>query len=165
MQCTSWRNPTSLKSARPQATLASTTLTGMAHLQDGPGCWAERLANQAHRAHRERAGNHFPESQKDQVQVFGFFRNTAGKRFLDLAEIWAESRVELCGADYRHLLCWRPGIKSPPARWEAWVPSLDREDPRGKGMATQSSILAWRIPWTEQPGRLQSIGSQRVRHD
>ena len=43
--------------------------------------------------------------------------------------------------------------------------SLGREDPLEKGMATHSSILAWRIPWTEEPGRLQSIGLQRVRHD
>ena len=45
------------------------------------------------------------------------------------------------------------------------VQSLSRKDPLEKGMAIHSSILAWRIPWTEEPGRLQSIGSQRVRHD
>ena len=45
------------------------------------------------------------------------------------------------------------------------VPSLDREDPLGVGMATYSSILAFRIPWIEEPGRLQSTVSQRVRHD
>ena len=45
------------------------------------------------------------------------------------------------------------------------VRSLSRKDPLEKGMATHSSILAWRIPWTEEPGGLQSIGSQRVRHD
>ena len=45
------------------------------------------------------------------------------------------------------------------------VQSLSRKDPLEKDMATHSSILAWRIPWTEEPGRLQSIGSQRVRHD
>ena len=43
--------------------------------------------------------------------------------------------------------------------------SLGREDPLEKGMATHSSILAWRLPWTEEPGRVQSIGLQRVRHD
>ena len=48
---------------------------------------------------------------------------------------------------------------------ETWVPSLDQEDPLVRGMATHSSILAWRIPWTEEPGRLQSTGLQRVRHD
>ena len=48
---------------------------------------------------------------------------------------------------------------------ETWVPSLGREDSLEKGMATHFSILAWRIPWAEEPGRLQSIGPQRVRHD
>ena len=48
---------------------------------------------------------------------------------------------------------------------ETWVPSLGKEDPLEKEMATHSSILAWRIPWPEEPGRLQSIGLQRVRHD
>ena len=46
---------------------------------------------------------------------------------------------------------------------ETWVQSLGWEDPLEEGMATHSSILAWRIPWTEEPGRLQSMGSQRVR--
>ena len=43
-----------------------------------------------------------------------------------------------------------------------WVQSLGQEDPLGEGMTTHSSILAWRIPWTEEPGRLQSIGMRRV---
>ena len=46
--------------------------------------------------------------------------------------------------------------------WETWVRSLDRKDPLEKEKATHSSIRAWRIPWTEEPGRLQSMGSQRV---
>ena len=46
-----------------------------------------------------------------------------------------------------------------------WVQSLGREDLLEKEVATQSSILAWKIPWTEEPGRLQSMGSQRVGHD
>ena len=46
-----------------------------------------------------------------------------------------------------------------------WVQSLGQEDPLAKQMATHSCILAWRIPWTEVPGRLQSIGVQRVRHN
>ena len=53
-------------------------------------------------------------------------------------------------------------VKNPPAMQETWVPSLGREDPLREGMATHSSILAWRIPWTEEPGRLQSMRSQRV---
>ena len=48
--------------------------------------------------------------------------------------------------------------------WEAWVRSLDWEDPLEEGMATHSSILTWRIPWTEEPGGLQSMGPQRVGH-
>ena len=49
--------------------------------------------------------------------------------------------------------------------WETWVQSLDRKDPLEKGIATYSSILAWRILWTEEPGGLQLKGSQRVVHD
>ena len=56
-------------------------------------------------------------------------------------------------------------VKNPPAMWETWVQSLDQEDPLEKGMATHSSILAWRIPWTEEPGGLQSLESKRVSHD
>ena len=48
---------------------------------------------------------------------------------------------------------------------EMWIQSLGWEDPLEKGMATYSSILDWKIPWTEEPGGLQSVGSQRVRHD
>ena len=51
-------------------------------------------------------------------------------------------------------------VKNLPAVQETWVQSLDQEDPLEREMATHSSILAWRIPWTEQPGRLQSVGSQ-----
>ena len=56
-------------------------------------------------------------------------------------------------------------VKNLPARQETWVRFLGREDPLEKSMATHSSILAWRIPWTEDPGGLQSMGSQRVRHE
>ena len=52
-----------------------------------------------------------------------------------------------------------------PTMWETWVRSLGQEDPLEKEMATHSSILAWRIPWTEELGGLQSTGSQRVGHD
>ena len=51
-------------------------------------------------------------------------------------------------------------VKNPPAMQETWVQSLDQEDPLEKGMATHSSILAWRISWTEESGRLQSMGLQ-----
>ena len=56
-------------------------------------------------------------------------------------------------------------VKNLPAMQETQVQSLGWEDPLEEGMATHSSILAWRIPWTEEPGRLQSIGSQSIRHD
>ena len=55
--------------------------------------------------------------------------------------------------------------KNLPAKLEMWVHSLDREDPLEKEMVTHSSILAWRIPWTEEPSRLQFMGLQRVGHD
>ena len=57
------------------------------------------------------------------------------------------------------------GLKCLPVMQETWVRSLGQEDPLEKEMATHSSILAWRIPWMEEPGALQSTGSQRVRHD
>ena len=52
-------------------------------------------------------------------------------------------------------------VKNLPAVHEIWIPSLAQEDPLEKGMATPSSILAWMIPWTEEPGGLQSMGLQR----
>ena len=55
-------------------------------------------------------------------------------------------------------------VKNLPSVQETQVGSLGREDPLEKGMAIHSSILAWRIPWTEEPGGLQSTGSQRVGH-
>ena len=55
-----------------------------------------------------------------------------------------------------------PAMQETP---ETWVRSLSGEDPLEEGMATHSSILAWRIPWTEEPGGLESIGSKRAGHD
>ena len=56
-------------------------------------------------------------------------------------------------------------VKRLPAMWETWVRFLGLEDPLEKEMATHSSTLAWRIPWMEDPGGLQSVGLQRVGHD
>ena len=56
-------------------------------------------------------------------------------------------------------------VKHLPAMQEILVRSLGQEDPLEEGVATYSSILAWRIPWTEEPGKVQSVGSQRVRHN
>ena len=53
-------------------------------------------------------------------------------------------------------------VKNLPTMWETRVPSLGREDPLGEGMATHSRVLAWRIPWTEEPGRLQSVGRKEL---
>ena len=56
-------------------------------------------------------------------------------------------------------------VKHLPTMCETWVQPLSQEDPLEKEMATHSTILAWKIPWAEEPGGLQSMGSQRVRHD
>ena len=56
-------------------------------------------------------------------------------------------------------------VKNPPAMWETWVRSLGSKDPLEKGTATHSTILAYRIPWIEETGRPQYMGSQRVGHE
>ena len=56
-------------------------------------------------------------------------------------------------------------VKNLPAMQETWIRYLGQEDPLEKEMATHSSTFAWKIPWMEEPGRLQSMGSQRVGHD
>ena len=69
---------------------------------------------------------------------------------------------------YKYLLETLLSIQNLPAMQETQeihFRSLDQEDPLEEKMATCSSILAWKTPWTEEPGRLQSMGSQRVRHD
>ena len=73
------------------------------------------------------------------------------------------------GIDYPLYFSWvylvAQTVKNPPAKQETWVQSLGWEDPLEEGMATHFSILAWRIPWTEKPGRLKSMQLQRVGHD
>ena len=71
--------------------------------------------------------------------------------------------VALCHSIFTSLLAQM--VKHLPTMREIWVQSLDREDPLEKEMATHSSTLTWKIPWMVEPGRLQSIGSQRVGHD
>ena len=78
--------------------------------------------------------------------------------------------MEMVGIQFQLLLVsWASlvaqRLKHLPTMPETWVRSLGREDPLEKELATHSSILAWRIPWMEEPGGLQSMGSQRVRHD
>ena len=70
---------------------------------------------------------------------------------LATCSLWASLRAQL--------------VRNPPAMQETWVWSLGQEDPLEKEMATHSSTLAWKSPWTEKPGKLQSMGLQRVRHD
>ena len=72
--------------------------------------------------------------------------------------------VRFCSHIYRASLVAQM-VKNLTAMWETLVQSLSREDPLETGMATHSSIPAWRIPWTEESGGLQSIGSQRVGHN
>ena len=71
--------------------------------------------------------------------------------------------IELMGYMGTSLVAQR--LKRLPAMWETWVRSLSREDPLEKEMAPHSSILAWRIPWAEELGGLQSMGLQRDGHD
>ena len=81
------------------------------------------------------------------------------KRSLKFYKLQAPHHVAFTGGS---------AVKNLPATQdmqEAWVQSLGWEDPLEKEMVTSASVLAWRIPWTEKPGRLQSMGSQRVRHD
>ena len=71
--------------------------------------------------------------------------------------------IQICITTGASLVAQR--VKNLPAVWETWVQSLDSEDPLEKEIATYYSILAWEIPWTEEPGGLQSMGLQTVGHD
>ena len=84
---------------------------------------------------------------------------------LDLEKVERTHRIFFNWTSIRGLPNTGSAVKNPPAMQEIWVLSLGGEDPLEKEMATQSSILAWEIPWSEEVGRLQSMGSQKVRHD
>ena len=88
-----------------------------------------------------------------QLQFFTFLWFSYFTYKMDVLLIW--SGASLVAQTVMRLLTMR----------ETWVRSLGREDPLEKGMTTHSSIRAWKIPWTKEPGGLQSMGSQRVRHD
>ena len=108
---------------------------------------------------------HLTSSLVNFLLIFGSFLN--GLFFLSLS---FKSFVYMCVYIYIHTHIFSSGsaIKNLPAMQElqeTQVLSLGQEDPLEEGMATHSSILAWRIPWTEDPGRLQSMGSKRVRHN
>ena len=85
------------------------------------------------------------------ISTIGFWFVIAVSFWYRILSIWASLVVQK--------------LKRLPAMQETWVQSLSQEDPLEKEMATYSSILAWRIPWIEEPGGLQSMGSQRVGHD
>ena len=85
------------------------------------------------------------------MEIFRFFSSVSAT----LHQVGFLKEISLVAQRLKHL----------PAMWETWVRSLGWEDPLEKEMATHSSILAQRIPWTEEPGGLQSTGSQRVGHD
>ena len=96
----------------------------------------------------------FPKKSHGQRSLAGY--SPLGRKELDTTE-WIHFRR------WTSLVAQR--LKRLPALRETWVQSLGWEDPLEKEMTTHSSILAWRIPWTEEPGGLQSTGSQRVGHD
>ena len=96
------------------------------------------------------------------VKGFGIVNKAEIDVFLELSCFFDDS------ADVGNLICGSlvaQRLKHLPVMQETWVPSLGQEDPLEKEMATHSRILAWRIPWTEEPGGLQSTRLQRVRHD
>ena len=103
----------------------------------------------------------------------GFPGSSAGKEFAcnagDPGSIPGSGRSTGEGISYPLQYSWASlvahMVKNLSAMWDTWVRSLGWGDPLEKGIATLSSILAWRVPWTEEPGRLQSMGSQRVGHD
>ena len=113
---------------------------------------------------------------RNQTRVFwiegGFFtnwairENTKNEIINFCCFIWSSAFDVVSVSDFGHstsLVAQR--LKHLPATWETWVRSLGWEDPLEKEMATHSSTLAWKIPWMEERGRLQSTGLQRVGHD
>ena len=96
----------------------------------------------------------------DMTRAMGVQNSIQGHGGFEESHWASQIRIFLSGA----LRCWASlgaqTIKNLPAIQETWVRSLGVEDPLEKGMATHSTILAWRIPWVEEPGGLQSMGSQ-----
>ena len=82
-----------------------------------------------------------------------------GFRVRQIAVIWRKLHISLGASPVAQM------VKHLPTRRETWVQFLGQEDPLEKEMAIHSSTLAWKIPWMEEPDMLQSMGSQRVRHD
>ena len=100
------------------------------------------------------------------VCLVPILRIRQGFSALALLTFWGQ--IIICGEGNPHRPPTSPvaqTVKRLPTMGETWVRSPGLEDPLEEEMATHSNILAWRIPWTEEPGGLQSMGSQRVRHD
>ena len=105
--------------------------------------------------------------------LLGFPCGSAGKESVcnagDLGSIPGLGRCPGEGKGYPLQYSWASLVarlvKNLPAMWETWVGSLGWEDPLEKEMATHSNILAWKISWTQEPGGVQSMGSQRIGHD
>ena len=83
-------------------------------------------------------------------------------KFSNSEYVWVIYKIFLSFVLYYYMA---QAVKHLPAVWETWVQSLGWEDLLEKEMATHSSTLAWKIPWMEEPARLQSVGLQRVGHD
>ena len=130
-----------------------------------------------HKPEREEEKEHFCHSFENQdcyqVNLISFPGDSDGKASAynarDLGSIPGSGRSPGEGNGNPLQYSWASlvaqRLKHLPAMRESWVRSLGWEDPLEKEMATHSSILAWRIPWTEEPGGLQSTGSQKVRHN
>ena len=91
------------------------------------------------------------------------FRENGADSILDLGLLDSSEKVQVRDVLWASLVAQM--VKNPPAVQETQVQSLHQEDPQEKGMATHSSILSWEIPWTVEPGGLQSMGLNRVGHD
>ena len=91
---------------------------------------------------------------------------STGRGVLRIHGLVTERVIIACFISFISWICLvAQTVKRLPTMWETWVRSLGQEDPLEKEMATHSSTLAWKILWTEEPSGLQSMGSQRVRHD
>ena len=103
-------------------------------------------------------------SSNTKPQVCSSINKTSLQEYLDFEIKTSETHYFLGNRRNKHYLVAQT-VKNLPAMQEIWVQSLGWEDPLEKGMATLSNILAWKIPWTEEPGGLQSMGLQRAGHN
>jgi len=99
------------------------------------------------------------------MKKFEMWQETPGEQMMLGKWRWSTCSQQSCHKPFTFWLPWAQTVKRLPSMQETRVQCLGWEDPLEKEMATHSSFLAWKIPWTEEPGRLQSMGSQRVRHN